>query len=90
MAQTTQVCIPNYMHHAMLVYIPDPMHDIPTRLVAMQCVNLQVEVPRPLVGFVIGRNGEHINNIQSTCGVRLQFQSGKLLSGLPACIYVKC
>jgi predicted PilT family ATPase len=37
---------------------------------------LQVEVPKALVGFVIGRNGEHINNIQNTCGVRLQFQNG--------------
>ena len=37
----------------------------------------QVEVPKALVGFVIGRNGEHINNIQNTCGVRLQFQNGK-------------
>ena len=36
----------------------------------------QVQVPKPLVGFVIGRNGEHINNIQNTCGVRLQFQNG--------------
>jgi far upstream element-binding protein len=34
-----------------------------------------VQVPKPLVGFVIGRNGEHINNIQNTCGVRLQFQN---------------
>lgn len=25
---------------------------------------------------MIGRNGENINNIQSTCGVRLQFQNG--------------
>ena len=37
---------------------------------------MQVQVPKPLVGFVIGRNGEHINNIQNTCGVRLQFQNG--------------
>ena len=36
----------------------------------------QVQVPKPLVGFVIGRNGEHINNIQNTCNVRLQFQNG--------------
>ena len=44
---------------------------------------LQVHVPKPLVGFVIGRNGEHINNIQNTCGVRLQFQNGE-------CIYLQC
>ena len=43
---------------------------------------LQVHVPKPLVGFVIGRNGEHINNIQNTCGVRLQFQNGE-------CIYLQ-
>lgn len=41
---------------------------------------VQIEVPKPLVGFVIGRNGEHINNIQNTCGVRLQFQNGKGLN----------
>ena len=34
-------------------------------------------MPKALVGFVIGRQGEHINNIQSTCGVRLQFQNGE-------------
>eukprot|EP00731_Ephydatia_muelleri_P024181 Em0016g452a len=37
---------------------------------------IEVQVPKGLVGFVIGRNGEHINNIQNTCGVRLQFQNG--------------
>ena len=31
-----------------------------------------------MVGYVIGRGGEHINNIQSNCGVRLQFQNGTL------------
>lgn len=36
---------------------------------------VEVQVPKSLVGFVIGRNGEHINNIQNTCGVRLQFQN---------------
>eukprot|EP00731_Ephydatia_muelleri_P024155 Em0016g426a len=36
---------------------------------------IEVQVPKGLVGFVIGRNGEHINNIQNTCGVRLQFQN---------------
>ena len=36
-------------------------------------------MPKPLVGFVIGRNGEHINNIQNTCGVRLQFQNGECM-----------
>ena len=44
-----------------------------------KCVDIllmQISVPKALVGFVIGRNGEHINNIQSTCGVRLQFQNG--------------
>ena len=41
------------------------------------CHQPQVHVPKPLVGFVIGRNGEHINNIQNTCGVRLQFQNGE-------------
>lgn len=29
-----------------------------------------------MVGYVIGRGGEHINNIQTNCGVRLQFQNG--------------
>ena len=47
------------------------------------CNQLQVHVPKPLVGFVIGRNGEHINNIQNTCGVRLQFQNGE-------CTYLQC
>ena len=40
-------------------------------------------MPRALVGFVIGRNGEHINNIQNTCGVRLQFQNGRSRSDSP-------
>ena len=39
-----------------------------------------MQVPKVLVGFVIGRNGEHINNIQNTCGVRLQFQNGMCLT----------
>lgn len=54
---------------------------------------IEVQVPKPLVGFVIGRNGEHINNIQNTCGVRLQFQNDvpgvdyrlATISGPPEC-----
>lgn len=36
----------------------------------------QIQVLKQMVGYVIGRGGEHINNIQSNCGVRLQFQNG--------------
>ena len=35
-----------------------------------------MRVPSELVGFIIGRNGENINNIQSLCDVRLQFHHG--------------
>jgi polyribonucleotide nucleotidyltransferase len=38
----------------------------------------QIQVLKQMVGYVIGRGGEHINNIQSNCGVRLQFQNGNL------------
>ena len=38
----------------------------------------QIQVLKQMVGYVIGRGGEHINNIQSNCGVRLQFQNGIL------------
>ncbi|XP_019852923.1 PREDICTED: far upstream element-binding protein 1-like isoform X2 [Amphimedon queenslandica] len=34
---------------------------------------IEMRVPSELVGFIIGRNGENINNIQSLCNVRLQF-----------------
>ena len=34
-------------------------------------------MPRPMVGVIIGKSGECINNIQQTCGVRLQFLNGK-------------
>ena len=37
----------------------------------------QIQVPRPMVGVIIGKNGECINNIQQTCGIRLQFLNGK-------------
>ena len=51
------------------------LHCIGKSLISYK-ITWQVQVPKPLVGFVIGRNGEHINNIQNTCGVRLQFQNG--------------
>ena len=38
----------------------------------------KIQVLKQMVGYVIGRGGEHINNIQSNCGVRLQFQNGNL------------
>jgi far upstream element-binding protein len=37
---------------------------------------IEIQVLKQMVGYVIGRGGEHINNIQSNCGVRLQFQNG--------------
>jgi len=42
----------------------------------------QIQVPRPMVGVIIGKNGECINNIQQTCGIRLQFLNGKRSCGL--------
>jgi far upstream element-binding protein len=36
---------------------------------------IEIQVLKQMVGYVIGRGGEHINNIQSNCGVRLQFQN---------------
>jgi far upstream element-binding protein len=36
---------------------------------------IEIQVLKQMVGYVIGRGGEHINNIQTNCGVRLQFQN---------------
>lgn len=44
----------------------------------MPFVILQIAVPRPSVGVVIGRNGEMIKKIQSDAGVKIQFKPGKL------------
>ena len=42
----------------------------------MYTLSPQVQVQKQMVGYVIGRSGEHINIIQTQCGVRLQFQNG--------------
>ncbi|XP_065917318.1 far upstream element-binding protein 3-like isoform X4 [Dysidea avara] len=41
---------------------------------------MEIQVPRPMVGVIIGKNGECINNIQQTCGVRLQFLNDDMKS----------
>ena len=51
---------------------------MPKQVIAFPFFVLQLQVPKSLVGFVIGRRGKRIMNIQDTCGVRLQFQNGRL------------
>lgn len=37
---------------------------------------LQIKVPKPLVGMVIGRKGDMIKNIQLETGAKVQFKEG--------------